>query len=490
MSIQRAAARIDARFVERMYSSLKDEAPAFFSVLETEAPTSVFINPLKDPGDCFENASSIPWCAQGKYLDRRPDFTFDPLFHAGCYYVMEASSMFLHHVLASLIPQDKPIVALDLCAAPGGKSMVVLSCLPPGSLLVSNEVNKSRFQTLQYNIDKWGSPNVIRTCLDPSRMPWTGLFDLILVDAPCSGEGLFRKDKDARAEWSPENVMHCSARQKRILAEAERLLAPGGMMVYSTCTYSDEENIHQVRWMAEQFRLTSKPVAVPDTWHVTKMSAGDLTGYQFYPHRVKGEGFFCAVLRKTEESLVHASTVIKGIRGPKPAFIESPLPKALIDWIQPSSQFGQNHFLESNHGDLYLLQTANAIDSLQLTHITYPGTEIGTVKYGSFSHSHIVGRSTAKADPLTLSRSHLLTFSPSHPLALSHCLNPEIPSIELDRDQAITYLRKESISVESSTPGWNVARYKGFALGWLKQTQAGLKNYLPTKYRIIKQQLK
>lgn len=455
-----------------MQERLGPESDSFFSTLESESPTSILINPAKAPGDAFENADPVPWCKAGRYLGKRPEFVFDPLFHAGCYYVMEASSMFIHHAISSLLQKEKPICVLDLCAAPGGKSAVALSCIPPGSVLVSNEVNKSRFQTLQFNIDKWGEPNVIRTCLDPGRIPWTGLFDLILVDAPCSGEGLFRKDKEARAEWSPANVTHCSARQRRILMEAQRLLAPGGYLIYSTCTYAEEENIQQVLWMAKEFSLIAKPLLVPDEWKVTTMTNGNSIGYQFYPHRVYGEGFFCAIMQKPADSPGYVATSNRSLRGYKPIVVETTFPKALTNWIKWDDSKGSLRFFESIDKEVYALQSSIDHDWLSHGLVRYPGVEIGNIKGASVPRE--IG----------------LTFSPSHALALSQLLSDEMPSIELELEQAIRFLRKESVSTESGSPGWKVARYKGFALGWLKQTQAGLKNYLPTKYRIIKQQVK
>jgi 16S rRNA C967 or C1407 C5-methylase (RsmB/RsmF family)/NOL1/NOP2/fmu family ribosome biogenesis protein len=442
-----------------MEDKLGEQTSDFLAVLNTEAPVSLLLNAEKMPSGHFSDSESLPWCASGLYLGKRPDFTFDPLFHAGCYYVMEPSSMFLHHVLSQLTAEAKPLRVLDLCAAPGGKSVVALSSLPSGSLLVSNEVNGPRFQTLRYNLDKWGSPNVIRTSIDPSKIPWTGLFDLVLVDAPCSGEGLFRKDIEARAHWSPSNVAHCSSRQKRILAEAERLLAPGGTIVYSTCTYSDEENIDQVRWMSQEFNCVSRDVPLPEEWHIDRVTSGDAIGFQFYPHRLRGEGLFCAVLEKQgDQSHDSVGSVFNKNKGA----LQSPLHSHPISaWIDRDAEHCT--FFEGLNG-FSVLKTSTESLPLPLWSAVHPGTLIG-------------GGAGA-------------SFAPDHALALSTILNPEIPSVALDDAQAIAYLRKEQVNAEADSVGWHVARYKGFALGWLKQTQAGLKNYLPTKYRIIKQQAK
>jgi hypothetical protein len=321
-------------------------------------------------------------------------------------------------------------------------------------------------------------------------------------------------------EWNPANVVHCSARQRRILSEAERLLAPGGLLIYSTCTYSDEENMHQVRWMSEQYSLTSVRVPVNDDWNITTLANEHGTGYQFYPHKVRGEGFFCAVMKKSGDGRSYDPSK-SGSREHNSIIAEINPPKSLVNWIKPDDGNGSYRFSESIDKEIYVLQSSIDHDWLSYGIVRYPGTEVGYIKgeLGSrhrsltfSSHppklsaggpSHRIRRSGAKEDDLIASSeaerpraAHSFsggarrTFSPSHPLALSQCLNAEIPSIELDLEQAIRYLRKDSISAESDVPGWNVARYRGFALGWLKQTQAGLKNYLPTKYRIVKQQVR
>ncbi len=452
---------LDQRFVLKMDEMLGSESRSLIAALESEPPTSVFINMGKDPGLLPWSSQSVPWCSGGMYLEERPAFIFDPLFHAGCYYVMEASSMFLQHVIGSLHHSPEPVRALDLCAAPGGKSVVALSALPGGSVLVCNEVNKSRFQTLQYNCDKWGAPNVVRTSLDPSRIPWSTTFDLILVDAPCSGEGLFRKDKGARDEWSPESIGHCSSRQRRILTEADRLIASGGTMIYSTCTFNEEENIRQVKWLAEQFGYESVSVQIQDNWNISRVTLGQLVGYQFYPHKVKGEGFFCAVLRKTGKPQ-SANTNPRRISYQQgAAFKVSGIKGDLEGWIKPVEKAGDLKMFESLQGKRYFLQTSVDVTWLLSVRGTIPGTAIGDNNEG--------------------------IYTPSYPLALSQCLHPNVPAIELSREQAIAYLRKEQVDTQGHMAGWHVARYEGFALGWLKQTQAGLKNYFPSHFRIIKQ---
>ena len=233
-------------FTERMQQLLGNESETFFQALVSESPTSIRLNPEKTVNTDLPFSEllsrQVPWCSNGYYLKERPSFTSDPLLHGGAYYVQEASSMFLQVVLQQ-ITEDTPLRVLDLCAAPGGKSTLLANNLPKDSLLVSNEVIKSRASILKENIIKWGYDHIVVTNSDPNRFTgMKGAFDMILVDAPCSGEGMFRKDEKAITEWSENNLRLCEERQKRILSDVWDALAPGGYLVYSTCTYNPGEN--------------------------------------------------------------------------------------------------------------------------------------------------------------------------------------------------------------------------------------------------------
>ena len=221
-----------------------------FSAFDSPASVAVRKNPFKD-GTCPEGRE-VPWCRHGRILPERPQFTLDPHFHAGAYYVQDSSSMFVGHAFRELlgsmdVPVGRPVRVLDLCAAPGGKTTDIAASLREafgdGFLLVSNEVMKARAGVLADNVALWGDPNVVVTSDDPSAFAaLPGFFDIIVADVPCSGEGMFRKDEEAQRQWSEDNVALCAARQKRIVADVWPALKQDGLFVYSTCTFNVYEN--------------------------------------------------------------------------------------------------------------------------------------------------------------------------------------------------------------------------------------------------------
>lgn len=283
----------------------------YLIAFEEEPPVSIRVNGAVADSEVLGEA--VPWCRNGYYLPNRPAFTFDPLLHAGCYYVQEAASMFLDHVFSTLhTPHSTKI--LDLCAAPGGKSTILLSHLPEGSTLVSNEPNPKRAQILSENLQKWQLPTINSSFLLPRSSFLVKItnnyprdfrkakltFDLILCDVPCSGEGMFRKDADSIGEWSAENVEKCWRLQREIVADAWACLRDGGHLIYSTCTLNTKENEENVRWMTEE--LDAEPVAIPveTDWHIIGSLLPHFTApaYRFIPGVTRGEGLFMAVLRK------------------------------------------------------------------------------------------------------------------------------------------------------------------------------------------------
>ena len=295
--------QLPADFITQMERMM---APELWHVLRKglaqEPSVSIRINPSKIDLKEWEVVLSdgvVPWCEYGFYLTHRPPFTFDPLLHAGAYYVQESSSMFLHQVLRQYVTE--PVVMLDLCAAPGGKSTLARSVLPEGSRLVSNEPIRGRAQVLEENVTKWGYPDHIVTNRYPKDFRKSKQqFDVILTDVPCSGEGMFRKDEGAIAEWSLQKVEQCQRLQREIVSDAWECLAPGGLLIYSTCTFNTLENEENIKWILENFDAEVLPVHTEAEWNIQGSILPDFIApiYRFIPGMTRGEGLFMAVMRK------------------------------------------------------------------------------------------------------------------------------------------------------------------------------------------------
>jgi len=284
----------------------------YLRAFDEEPPVSIRLNPAKAAEDEWTVAGeAVPWCRHAYYLAQRPNFTFDPLFHAGCYYVQEAASMFLDEVIRQQTVNSKSsnCKSLDLCAAPGGKSTLLRAALPADSVLYSNEPVRSRAAVLLENVQKWGYQNHHVTNLYPRDYRKAGMkFDLILCDVPCSGEGMFRKDPATIGEWSLQNVERCQQLQRDIVGEAWQCLNDGGILVYSTCTFNTKENEENIRWMLSAFDAEVMPIATQADWHITGSLLPGFTEpvYRFIPGITRSEGLFMCVLRKggvcTEET--------------------------------------------------------------------------------------------------------------------------------------------------------------------------------------------
>jgi 16S rRNA C967 or C1407 C5-methylase (RsmB/RsmF family)/NOL1/NOP2/fmu family ribosome biogenesis protein len=425
---------------------------AFLDVHESgEQVVSVRFNPAKDPGTTsLPLAAAIPWTQYGHYLSKRPSFTFDPLFHAGTYYVQEASSMFLEQALLQHADISQPLNVLDLCAAPGGKSTHLQSLLSSESLLVSNEVIKARASILVENITKWGSANVVVTNNDPQHFArLSGFFDVLVVDAPCSGSGLFRRDPAAIEEWSPANVQLCQGRQQRILADVWPALREDGLLIYSTCSYSPEEDEAILDWLCESFEVATLRMEAGNEGIVEIQSRKGAYGYRFYPDRVKGEGFFLAALRKkSEEDQPRLKVKIPDKLAAKE--VAALKPWVMTEGMQFLKQGTQVYaFPEARVNDLAVLQGA--------LYLQYAGTGIG--------------------EPI---RDKLV---PDHALALSPLLAPGIASVELVFDDAISFLQRKDFTVETKR-GWQLVTFRKQPLGWINALPNRINNYYPREWRI------
>lgn len=277
----------------------------FLDALDKEPPVSIRLNPLKLTG--IEGGEQVPWCQYGFYLESRPQFTLDPRLHQGAYYVQEASSMFVHHVLSQWVTSD--VTMLDLCAAPGGKTTCAIAALPRGSMIYANEPIHKRAQVLSENIQKWLSDTnekdlatrVVTTNSYPKDYSKSNItFDVILCDVPCSGEGMFRKDPNAIKEWSTAKVRQCQQLQQSIVEDAWRCLRPGGLLIYSTCTLNTIENEQNIQWILDNFNCEVLPVSTSPEWHITGslLKGFHQPVYRFIPGTSRGEGLFMAAMRK------------------------------------------------------------------------------------------------------------------------------------------------------------------------------------------------
>ena len=442
-------------FEKELKSSIGlEEYQLFENSLAGAIPTSVRINPNKSkqlPSD-----EKVPWCPLGYYLDKRPIFTLDPAFHAGSYYVQEASSMFIWHILDQLVQDKKDIKILDLCAAPGGKSTLIASYLQNHGLLVANEVIKNRAYVLKYNLSKEGHSNVFVTNNDPHDFSYLPeYFDIILVDAPCSGEGMFRKDANAICEWSIENVDNCAARQKRILSDILPALKSGGYLLYSTCTYNRYENINNIDWMIREMGLLSFPLQIEKEWKIQEILGEKSYGYQLYPFKIKGEGFFISVLQKTSETKIGTRNRTK--IGISLHAVDKKSMHIFNEWIK----LQDISLLYDKTGTIHAVNSDLETESNFLNHflrLIYCGISIGTL--------------------------NKTIVIPEQSLALSYLLADDFPTFELDRMDALHYLKKTLDTIDSNQKSWILATYEGNGLGFLKNLGHRINNYLPQEHRI------
>lgn len=271
----------------------------YLKAFETDAPVSIRLNPEKAKG-LTADGERVPWCRNAYYLPQRPNFTYDPLLHAGCYYVQEAGSMFLDTVMQQWV-SDVPVVMIDFCAAPGGKSLLARTALAAGSVLFSNEPMRNRANILAENVEKWGYAEHFVTNNFPRDYRRAKMIaDVVLCDVPCSGEGMFRKDEATIREWSMQNVEKCARLQREIVTDAWSCLADGGLFIYSTCTFNTHEDEENIQWMMDELGAEVLPVKVDAAWNITGslLDGFNQPVYRFIPGISKGEGLFLCVLRK------------------------------------------------------------------------------------------------------------------------------------------------------------------------------------------------
>ncbi len=432
-------------FIERTSSLLGEAFPDFERALQEAPPVSVRVNDKLS--DYRPSDKKVPWCSAGYYLNQRPLFTADPLLHAGVYYVQEASSMFLQQVVEEFFGEVETV--LDLCAAPGGKSTLISQALNEHALLVSNELVRSRAMILAENVIKWGNPNVVVTNNQPEafkQLP--AFFDALVVDAPCSGEGMFRKNPDSIGEWSMQNVIQCAIRQKNIVQEVWDSLKPGGILVYSTCTYNREENEDNVQWICEHLGATSLKINLKDLHGIV---ASDL-GYRFYPHQVDGEGFFIAVMQKDDDVSYHTKQrQEKGRHG---------------------LNRSQDYLRKIRHIENYAILEADQ----QI--IAYPLNQLSR-------NMILKNKLNCLVNGVLLAELKGKDVIPAHQLALSKILDTTgVNRSELDYPTAIAFLKRENIYLPDAPLGYVLVTFQQQALGWVKNLGKRCNNLYPQHWRI------
>ena len=427
--------------------------------LESTAPSvSVRFNRTKCPDLPSTTAGvattrPVEWCRAGRYLSTRPVFTLDPALHQGLYYVQDASSMFISHVIGQITDgATSPLAYLDACAAPGGKTTAAIDALPTGSFVAANEWDYRRAEILRENIMKWGYPSDAVTRGDTKRYgKLRDTFDIIAADVPCSGEGMMRKDAEAVCQWTPALVEQCAARQREIVDNLWPALKSGGYFIYSTCTFNRSENEEIVQYITDNYDAESVAIG-------TDAFPGILPGidtsnhcYRFMPHRIEGEGLFMAVLRKKGEPV--AARRDKS-RPTKPAKLPFRLPEWMPGNLTPLLVDDTLYGIVTEWKPL--------VDKLMSTaDVLMPGVEIATVR----------GRDLIPSQGLAM---------------LAGYRHEVVPTVEVDRDAALTYLRRDAITLPDNTPrGHILLTHGGHPLGWVKNLGNRTNNLYPAPWRIL-----
>lgn len=441
--------RLSEDFVAQMDSLLEpDELGRFLESMEKPPVVSVRRN--KNKSHEFVGTSDlVKWCNRGAYLSERKAFTFDPIMHSGGYYVQDASSMIFDAAIKALA-LEKPVRYLDLCAAPGGKTTTAIDALPENSLIVANEISGTRSQVLRENIIKWGCPNCVVTNNDNVSLgKLHHFFDIISTDVPCSGEGMMRKDDEALAQWTPALVTQCVARQREIIDAVWGALRPGGVLLYSTCTFNRQENEEMINHIMSNYGAFPIDLKFPVEWNIRKGIDVDYPCYRFMPHCTKGEGLFLCALRKSGEDDEEIKwKPVKRTVTKIPETVSSMLENREWTWQELSGKYIA--IPDSHSSEVSLLQ--------EKLRVLYAGVEVAQVK----------GRDIV----------------PIHSLAMSLAISKHIPKQEIDYEKAIAYLRGDVITLDGVPKGYVIVSHKGLPLGFVKNIGSRANNLYPKEWRI------
>lgn len=463
-------------FVMRMRQLLGSECDAFFASYEKERALGLRVNTMKVPAEVFarENQETfslrpVSWCREGFYYEQESRPGRHPYHEAGVYYIQEPSAM----AVVSLLDPKPGERVLDLCAAPGGKTTHIASRLNGKGLLVSNEIHPARAKILSQNVERMGIGNAIVTNEDSGSLAefFPEFFDCMVVDAPCSGEGMFRKDEQARNEWSEANVRLCAERQQEILDNAAKMLKPGGRMVYSTCTFAPEEDEDGIAAFLERHPEFSvvclEKDEVPEglsSGH-PEWSRGHnpelQNTFRIWPHKSEGEGHYLALLRKNG-----TWTAEDGRKRKQPkywndkagrSYVEEFLKKSLTASDHDALEEGMDHLILFGDQLYQLPEGTPALDRLR---VLRPGHHLGAFKTKRFEPAH----------------------------ALSHFLKPEqavsVCRLEPEDPQVLDYLKGNTVKGEAGLSGWTLVCIGDYPLGWGKAVSGTVKNHYPKGLRI------
>lgn len=443
---------------EELLNSLNDingfSKSQFLESHRQSSVTSIRLNPNKVNEEETKKLELVEWNPSGRYLKERPIFSQNPLWHSGSFYVQEASSMVIGRIVNKLFDVNEPIVALDLCASPGGKTTNIADVLNRESLIVANEVNSKRVGSLKENIIKWGAGNILVSNSSPEKFnKLANIFDLVLVDAPCSGSGMFRKDEFALKQWSPNLVESCSLQQKKILSEIVPTIKDGGILIYSTCSYSIQENEEICDYILKKFDLEECKIEL-FTNGITEVYSNETKkqGFRFWPHITQGEGFFVSVFRKKGNLRQNNFEILKSSKNPLNLLGEK--------WLNDNFTFPFKMDIRRFSNTLCLIQSKHGalIELLNRElFVIYQGLDLATE----------VGKD----------------IIPEHPILMQTIAKYREPIVELNLKDALLFLAKQSINV-NSPKGWVPVCYLGQELGWIKQLGSRSNNYYPKEWKL------